>query len=221
MIIRSEEIYKKANSIVRSCGTRDTLKIARELGIYVHYIDTLNDLLGMYTYRHKERHILLNSGMEHMVMQMVCGHEIGHDVFHRDLAKKGNALPEFTLFDMRSKPEYEANAFAAHLIIDNDELVEYMQEGYDVVQLSAMMGTNINLMLIKLNEMYGMGIELALCPSCRLFEADQTRRMKTAILDVLRTFLSDKFIIWDACCRNQHNPVMRIVLGIMKRSNND
>ena len=157
MIIRSEEIYKKANSIVRSCGTRDTLKIARELGIYVHYIDTLNDLLGMYTYRHKERHILLNSGMEHMVMQMVCGHEIGHDVFHRDLAKKGNALPEFTLFDMRSKPEYEANAFAAHLIIDNDELVEYMQEGYDVVQLSAMMGTNINLMLIKLNEMNRMG----------------------------------------------------------------
>ena len=32
MIIRSEEIYKKANSIVKSCGTRDTLKIARELG---------------------------------------------------------------------------------------------------------------------------------------------------------------------------------------------
>ena len=27
MIIRSEEIYKKANSIVKSCGTRDTLKI--------------------------------------------------------------------------------------------------------------------------------------------------------------------------------------------------
>ena len=33
MIIRSEEIYKKANSIVKSCGTRDTLKIARELGM--------------------------------------------------------------------------------------------------------------------------------------------------------------------------------------------
>ena len=107
MIIRSEEIYNKAKSIVRSCGTRDTLKIARELGIYVHYLDNLNDLLGMYTYRHKERHILLNSKMEEMVMQMVCGHEIGHDVFHRDLAKGNNSLPEFVLFDMRSKPEYE------------------------------------------------------------------------------------------------------------------
>ena len=39
MLIRSEEIYKKANRIVKTCGTRDTLKIARELGIYVHFID--------------------------------------------------------------------------------------------------------------------------------------------------------------------------------------
>ena len=124
MIIRSEEIYQKATSIVRSCGTRNTLKIARELGIYVDFIDDFDNLLGMYTYRHKERHILLNSKMEEMTMQMVCGHEIGHDIFHRDLAKGNNALPEFVLFDMRSKPEYEANAFAAHLRIDDDELIE-------------------------------------------------------------------------------------------------
>ena len=162
MIIRSEEIYNKAQNIVRSCGTRDTLNIARELGIYVHYLDNLNELLGMYTYRHKERHILLNSKMEEMVMQMVCGHEIGHDVFHRDLAKGNNSLPEFVLFDMRSKPEYEANAFAAHLIIDDDELIENMQQGYDVVQLSAMMNTNINLMLIKLHELNRMGWRLNL-----------------------------------------------------------
>ena len=162
MIIRSEEIYNKAQSIVKSCGTRDTLKIARELGIYVHYLDNLNDLLGMYTYRLKERPILLNSKMEKMVMQMVCGHEIGHDVFHRDLAKGNNTLPEFVLFDMRSKPEYEANAFAAHLIIDDDELINNMQQGYDVVQLSAMMNTNINLMLIKLHELNRMGWRLNL-----------------------------------------------------------
>ena len=97
MIIRSEEIYQKATSIVRSCGTRNTLKIARELGIYVDFIDDFDNLLGMYTYRHKERHILLNSKMEEMTMQMVCGHEIGHDIFHRDLAKGNNALPEFVI----------------------------------------------------------------------------------------------------------------------------
>lgn len=36
---------------MKTCGTRDTLKIARELGIYVHFIDEFNELLGMYTYR--------------------------------------------------------------------------------------------------------------------------------------------------------------------------
>ena len=71
MIIHSEEIYKKANSIVKSGGTRDTLKIARELGIHLHFLDNLNDLLGMYTYRHKERHILLNSNMETNVNLML------------------------------------------------------------------------------------------------------------------------------------------------------
>ena len=33
-------------------------------------------------------------------------------------------LQEFTLFDMRSEMEYEANAFAAHLRIDSEELLE-------------------------------------------------------------------------------------------------
>lgn len=160
MIIRSEEIYDKAKKIVKSCGTRDTLKIARELGIYVHFVDNLNELLGMYTYRHKERHILLNANMEHMIMQMVCGHEIGHDIFHRNLAKGNGPLPEFVLFDMRTKHEYEANAFAAHLIIDEDEIVENIHQGYDVVQLSTMMNTNINLMLIKLHELNRMGWNL-------------------------------------------------------------
>ena len=93
-------------------------------------------------------------------MQMVCGHEIGHDTLHRALAKANNSLPEFVLFDMRTKHEYEANALAAHLLIDEDELIEYLREGYDVVQLSGMMNTNINLMLVKLNEMNRMGWRL-------------------------------------------------------------
>lgn len=160
MIIRSEEIYHKAREIVRRCGTRDTLRIAQELGIYVDYIDNFEALLGMYTYRYKERHILLNSKMDAMLTQMVCGHEIGHDTLHRDLAKRNNMLPEFVLFDMRTRHEYEANAFAAHLCIDDEEMFDYLSQGYDVVQLAAAMNTNINLMLIKLNEMSRMGCNL-------------------------------------------------------------
>lgn len=162
MLCKAETINRKANELVRRCGTRDTLRIAEDIGIYLHHVDNFKELLGMYTYQHKERHILLNSNMDYITTQMVCGHEIGHDSLHRDRAKAAMGLQEFTLFDMRSEMEYEANAFAAHLRIADDELIELMGQGYDVVEISAIMQTNVNLMLIKLNELNRMGQHLNL-----------------------------------------------------------
>lgn len=87
-------IYRKANELVKRCGMRDTMRVAVEIGIYAHHID---DFKGMYCYRHKERHILLNSNMDGIATQMVCGHEIGHDALHRGETKVGMGLQEFTL----------------------------------------------------------------------------------------------------------------------------
>lgn len=162
MLQKAEAIYHKANELVRRCGTRDTLRIASEIGIYIHQIGGFKELLGMYSYQHKERHILLNSNMDYITAQMVCGHEIGHDALHRDQAKIGMGLQEFTLFDMRNEMEYEANAFAAHLRIDSEELLKLAGHGYDVVQLSSIMETNVNLILIKLNELNRMGLQFNL-----------------------------------------------------------
>ena len=100
--------------------------------------------------------------MDYITAQMVCGHEIGHDALHRDQAKIGMGLQEFTLFDMRNEMEYEANAFVAHLRIDSEELLELVGHGYDVVQLSSILETNVNLILIKLNELNRMGLQFNL-----------------------------------------------------------
>ena len=162
MLQKAEAIYHKANELVRRCGTRDTLRIASEIGIYIHQIGGFKELLGMYSYQHKERHILLNSNMDCITAQMVCGHEIGHDALHRDQAKIGMGLQEFTLFDMRNEMEYEANAFVAHLRIDSEELLKLAGHGYDVVQLSSILETNVNLILIKLNELNRMGLQFNL-----------------------------------------------------------
>ena len=71
-------------------------------------------------------------------------------------------MREFELFRMQSSTEYEANAFAAHLLIDTDECLEYAREGYDVVQIARMMNSEINLMLIKLQELNRLGYNLRL-----------------------------------------------------------
>ena len=61
---------------------------------------------------------------------------------------------------MQSSTEYEANAFAAHLLIDTNECLEYARNGYDVVQIARAMNSEINLMLIKLQEMSRLGYNI-------------------------------------------------------------
>ena len=96
-MIDSFRIYKKANALVKRIGTRDTRQIANELGIKIYY-ESYDDLLGVYTYRWKQRMIFINNNLDDHMRQMVLAHEIGHDIFHRNLASNG--LKEFELFDM-------------------------------------------------------------------------------------------------------------------------
>lgn len=161
-MIDSFGIYKKADNIIKTIGSRDTLLIAKELGIKIYYQD-FKDLLGMYTYRWKHRIIILNNNLDHHWVQMVVGHEIGHDAYHRDLAETG--LKEFTLFNMKNDTEYVANAFAAHLLLDNDEVLELAMDGYDIVQIAGILNSDINLMIIKMLEMNKMGYSFNI--SCR------------------------------------------------------
>lgn len=159
-MIDSYEIYKKSKKIIRATETHDAIKIAKQLGIEVISVNYFNNLLGMYTYQYRSRFIFINSNMDEYLTQMVVAHEIGHDLFHRELAK-GNGLKEFELFRMqKNTTEYEANAFAAHILLDTDKFIELAHEGYDVAQIAMQMNTEINLALIKLQELIRLGYDL-------------------------------------------------------------
>lgn len=160
-MINSHDLYKRANNLVQHYGTRNTLLLAEETGVDVVVTDNFIDLLGMYIYRWKHRAMFLNSRMDEYLTQMVAGHELAHDIIHRDQAK-GEGFKEFELFRMQNRMEYEANAFASHILIDTDECLGYAREGYDVVQIAKMMNTEINLMLIKLQELIRLGYDFRL-----------------------------------------------------------
>lgn len=155
-MIDSFYIYSKATEMVKQTGTRNPMKIASEIGVMLRYSEELDKLLGLYTYRWKHRIILLNDKMEEIMARMVCAHELGHDALHRDIAK-GDGLKEFVLFNMKDTTEYEANAFATHLIIDDDDIYSMSKDKYDVVQMAKMLNVNINLVLIKLQELNKLG----------------------------------------------------------------
>ena len=155
-MVDSIEIYNQAEDLSGRFGTRNPEEIATGLGIMIYEADNFQNLLGMYTVRWKHRMIFINRMLEYYMRLTVIAHELGHDTRHRSLAKS-DGMKEFSLFNMKGKTEYEANAFAAHLLLENDTVIELARNGYTSDQIAAELKTFPELVLIKIQEMNRMG----------------------------------------------------------------
>lgn len=57
------------------------------------------------------------------------------------------------LYDMKTRPEYEANTFAAEILLEDSDIHELISYGYDMQQIAAELKTDINLVGIKISNM--------------------------------------------------------------------
>lgn len=161
MLDNAEEIYSRANSLVRKYGTRDPFRLADCTGVDIIRRRDFTSLLGMYAVVCRNRVIFLKDGLDGNLARAVVAHELGHDVFHRDLAKRG-LIREYGLFNMKSETEYTANAFAAHVLIDTDEFLSLAREGRGFAAAARMLYTEPDLLLIKIRELRRMGFDIRL-----------------------------------------------------------
>jgi len=113
----------------------------------------------MYRIIQRSRFIIINGNLSAHDKRTVCAHELGHDRLHQRFAKT-SALQEFMLYDMRSRPEYEANIFASELLIDDDDIFALVKNGCDIYQIANEIGADINLVLIKIDELRKQGYDL-------------------------------------------------------------
>ena len=154
-------IHKAAHRLIQRCHSRDPFDIARQIGINLRYINDFTALKGMYAVIERNRYMFINANLRERVQRIVCAHELGHDAipYHRELAKSA-ALQEFMLYDMTTRPEYEANVFAGEILLDDNEVYSLVKDGYDIPHIAGELGTDYNLLLIKMNEMTKKGYNL-------------------------------------------------------------
>lgn len=156
----AEYLSRVGSSLVRRCGTRDPFKIAQELGIHVLFCEDFGPLKGMYKVVKRNRFIFINRDLSEQMQRIVCAHELGHDQLHRSLAKD-RTIREFMLYDMRTKPEYEANIVASEILLDTDEILEYIYHyDYTSEQIARVMETDINLVALKIAHLAETGYNL-------------------------------------------------------------
>jgi Zn-dependent peptidase ImmA (M78 family) len=105
-------------------------RLAAEMGVIVAYEPMGKSPLsckGFFIYQSRIRHITVNSDLPGEVRRVVLAHELGHAVMHRDTARL-RGFHDFSLYDSASSLEYEANIFAAELLLDDGDVLERLNK---------------------------------------------------------------------------------------------
>lgn len=160
MYASTSEIVRRANQIVKLCGTRDPHRIADELGIEIMYCP-FKSQKGAYKVIMRNRFMFVKEDLHPVMENIVLLHELGHDSLHRDEATKAGGFKEFNIFDIRdSRMEYEANIFASQIAIPDDDFLELAEQGCDVQQIARTMRSDVNLVALKADTLISQGYRL-------------------------------------------------------------
>lgn len=154
-----DQIYEDVKKLIKKYDSRDPREILIQRGVNIIAFKENTKLLGMYKIIKRNSFVFYNPFVDKRIQNMVFAHELGHDLYHREMAKNENLI-EYELFDINSEMELCANIFAAHLLLDEKQLLNDIKEGYTYNQLASIYNVNVNLMIFKLNEMHRMGINI-------------------------------------------------------------
>lgn len=154
-------IYELVDELAEKYKTREPFELCERLGIMVMVRNDFLELKGMFAYVFNEPVILVSGKEDERVQRLVCAHELGHYFLHSEIAKK-QCLQEFAMFgelDRTDRTEYEANTFAAHLLIEDNVMDGYLRDGYDVFETAGLLDVNVHLLNIKMTDLNRMGCQ--------------------------------------------------------------
>ena len=137
---------KVVEDLKKKYKTSDPFKLVDCLGITL-IITSLGSISGMYKYIKRNKTIFLNNNLNEYERRFVLAHEIGHAVMHT----KSSCFFNNT-FNNKLKMEYQANMFAAELLIDFKVIDTVYLEKYSIKQLAAYFNVPVELIEFKFNE---------------------------------------------------------------------
>ena len=122
-----EYVVSAVAKLTRRYRTRDPFELCAALGIELWFDDLGQNLKAFYVYESRERNIAVNNRCSEELQRVLVGHELCHDQEHRSLIKM-KGFTEIDLFNLTSPLEYEANLYAAELLLDDERLLELMED---------------------------------------------------------------------------------------------
>ena len=140
-------IIDKAEEILDEFGGKDIFETAENSGAKVWFRE-LGTLKGFYVFVNNSRYIVINEDLDDITSCVVCAHELGHDMLHRELSEGG--IRETTLFLQNNKTEREANLFAAEILISDNEILDGIADYNNLQIVAAEMCMPVELVELKI-----------------------------------------------------------------------
>ena len=157
------EIADKADELILAHDTRNPLTILEELNITLVF-QYLESVKGCFLVHNRNDYMIINDRLEECEAVWVIAHEIAHKILHYTTARNlSNGLLKYTVYDMnvRSKQEYEANVFAAELLVADDILLDYIYNyGYTLEQCARLLSMHPALIALKVEILIARGYNI-------------------------------------------------------------
>lgn len=141
-------IKNRAEALAEEYHTRNPFELLETLGIDIEFNSEFAELKGFFTIINGCRFAVINANLPYEEQKIVAAHELGHALLHEEFAKDAQ-LCDTMLYDMRSKPEFEANLFAAYLLISDSDIEDAANMGYSKSQLAAYLNVSKRLLEIR------------------------------------------------------------------------
>lgn len=119
--MRSAYIYKEVEKLAKRFKTRDPFQILEGLNVVIGETDRYQKLKGYCFMSCQTIYVMISSFLSEEEKRIVAAHELGHVVLHRAQLKLAPMKDEY-LYNMKDNTEYQANLFAADLLLEDNEI---------------------------------------------------------------------------------------------------
>ena len=125
-----EFISQTVGNLRKEHPNTDPFELVRAMGFLLLFQSmgkAKNACKGFCMMQDGQTSITINSDLPGMIQKIICAHELGHAVLHSQTPGM-EAFHDFALFDDVSSTEYEANVFAAELLLKDEDVFELLNE---------------------------------------------------------------------------------------------
>ena len=124
--LRNTYIYTETKKLIKKYDTRDPFEIIDQMNIVVGETSRYKTLKGYCFMSCKTIYVMISSFLSEEEKMIVAAHELGHIILHRSQLKMA-PMQDDTLYNMTDNTEYQANLFAADLLIEDEDIEEMVQ----------------------------------------------------------------------------------------------